>query len=432
MSPKVCVIGAGCSGITAIKNLIQAGVTDIVCYEKTDQIGGNWVYRTDNEHSSVYETTHLISSKSLSSYMDFPMPDSYPDYPSHQQVLAYFQRYAAHFGVAQYIKFNTTVLTAEKIADERWRVTTDNKNVTDFDYLIVANGHHWQPRHPTYAGNFTGETLHSHSYKKAEPFRDKRVLVIGAGNSGCDVAVEVSRVAAACDISMRRGYYIIPKFLIGKPTDTFNETLIKLPNIVAAPLRRLGLYLQVGSYKDYGLQTPDYPLLKSHPVANSELLYFLRHGKIKPRKDVARFEGKTAHFTDGSSAEYDTVVTATGYHITFPFLDKSIVDFEDADRIPLWLRTFSPQHKSLFFIGLFQPQGCIWPLSDYEAKLCANLIMGRWQLPKNLAELAERDADFIAQQFMATKRHSIEVHYHDFLRKLQRQMPKNAPEWVGK
>ena len=426
---RVGVIGAGCSGITAIKNLLQAGVTDIVCYEKSNEIGGNWVYREANEHSSVYETTHLISSKYLSAYLDFPMPDDYPDYPSHRQVLAYFQRYAQHFGVEKYIQFNTAVTKVEKIAGERWRVTTDKGDVTEFDALMIANGHHWNPRMPTYAGKFAGEFTHSHHYKKAAPYRDKRVLVIGAGNSGCDVAVEVSRIADRCDLSMRRGYYIIPKFLFGKPTDTFNGIITKLPDFLAAPARRLGLYMQVGNYADYGLQIPDYPLLKSHPVANSELLYFIRHGKIKPRVDVARFEGNTVHFTDGSSADYDTVVAATGYHISFPFLDKSIVDFDDADRIPLWLRCFHANHKTLFFIGLVQPQGCIWPLADYQSKLVANLVAGRWSLPDNLPQLAERDSDHIGKQFMATKRHAIEVHYHPFVKELTKAMPKNAPEW---
>jgi Flavin-binding monooxygenase-like len=426
---KVCVIGAGCSGITAVKNLLQAGVTDIVCYEKANQIGGNWVYREDGEHSSVYETTHLISSKQLSAYIDFPMPDDYPDYPSHRQILAYFKAYAKHFDLERHITFNTVVEKVEKIADNRWRVTTDKGVTTDFDYVMVCNGHHWNPRYPQYPGRFSGEILHSHYYKKAAPFASKRVLVVGAGNSGCDVAVEVSRVAAQCDISMRRGYYIVPKFMMGKPTDTFNETLVKLPKLLTAPLRRIGLWLQVGNYADYGLQTPDYPLLKSHPVANSELLYFLRHGKIKPRLDVARFEGQTVHFTNGESAEYDTVVAATGYHITFPFLDKNIVDFADADRIPLWLRCFHAEHKTLFFIGLVQPQGCIWPLSDYQAKLCANLIAGRWSLPQDLKTLAEKDADHIGEQFMATKRHAIEVHFHPFVNALKKAMPKNAPDW---
>ncbi|MEY4927476.1 MAG: hypothetical protein RI894_1912 [Bacteroidota bacterium] len=423
-SPSICIIGAGCSGLTAVKNLLQVGITNLVCYEKSGQIGGNWVYRDDNEHSSVYETTHLISSKTLSAYIDFPMPDEYPDYPSHKQILAYFQSYSQHFDLEKHIIFNTSVEKVEKIADERWRVTVSTGEITEFDYVMVCNGHHWNPRYPEYQGNWGGDLMHSHFYKKAEPFRGKRVLVVGAGNSGCDVAVEVSRIAATCDISMRRGYYIVPKLLMGKPTDTFNKGIVRLPNFLGAPLRRLGLYIAIGSYKDYGLEEPDYPLLKSHPVANSELLYFLRHGKITPRKDIARYEGNTVYFKDGVSAEYDTIITATGYKITFPFLDEKIVNFAEADRIPLWLRAFHPEHRSLFFIGLMQPQGCIWPLSDYQSKLAANLMIKKWELPSNIRELAEKDSDNIAKKFMSTKRHTIEVDFHEFVAELKMPMKR--------
>ncbi len=423
-SPKVCIIGAGCSGLAAIKNLLQVGINNLVCYEKSEQIGGNWVYREDNEHSSVYETTHLISSKTLSAYIDFPMPAEYPDYPSHKQILAYFQSYSQHFDLEKHIIFNTSVENVEKIENERWRVSLSSGESLEFDYVMICNGHHWNPRFPNYQGTWKGAFIHSHYYKKAEPFRGKRVLVVGAGNSGCDVAVEVSRIAALCDISMRRGYYIVPKIMMGKPTDTFNKGIVSLPKFLGAPLRRLGLYIAIGNYKDYGLEEPDYPLLKSHPVANSELLYFLRHGKITPRKDISHLDGNTVHFKDGASAEYDTIIAATGYKITFPFLNKKIVDFEDADRIPLWLRAFHPEHRSLFFIGLMQPQGCIWPLSDYQSKLVANLIIKKWELPQNLRELAEKDSDKIAQKFMNTKRHSIEVDFHEFVAELKKTMKK--------
>ena len=217
---SVCVIGAGCSGLAAIKNLVQAGVDNIVCYEKSNQIGGNWVYTAQESHSSVCETTHIISSKKLSEYVDFPMPEDYPDYPSHKQILTYFQSYADHFGLQKYIQFNTAVEKVEKIENEKWKVKLSSGEEKKFDFLMVANGHHSVPRMPEFSGNFKGQILHSHQYKNNENYIGKRVLVIGAGNSGCDCAVEISRVADYVAISMRRPYYIIPKFLMGKPTDT--------------------------------------------------------------------------------------------------------------------------------------------------------------------------------------------------------------------
>ena len=224
-NPKVAVIGAGCSGITAIKNLLQAGIKDVVCFEKNDQIGGNWVYSAEESHSSVCETTHIISSKKLSGYLDFPMPEEYPDYPSHQQVLAYFQSYVQHFGLEPYIRFNSPVEKCEPLQSGKWSITISGESPQEFDYVMVANGHHSVPRHPEWSGDFGGRYLHAHSYKNSRGFEGEKVLVVGAGNSGCDCAVEISRVAEKTCISMRSPQYIIPKFFMGKPTDEFNVGL---------------------------------------------------------------------------------------------------------------------------------------------------------------------------------------------------------------
>ena len=212
-NPKVCVIGAGCSGLAAIKNLIQVGLTDVVCYEQNPWIGGNWKYTAEVSHSSVCSTTHIISSKKLSEYTDFPMPEDYPDYPSHQQVLAYFESYADHFGLKKFILFNSKVEKVEKRNNNKWWVKTNNSE-EEFEYLLIANGHHSDPNHPGFAKSFTGEYLHSHAFKNNEGFENKRVLVVGAGNSACDCAVEISRVAKRVDISLRTAQYIVPKFFL--------------------------------------------------------------------------------------------------------------------------------------------------------------------------------------------------------------------------
>lgn len=429
MKARVCVIGAGCSGLAAIKNLVQAGVKEVVCFEKNDQIGGNWIFTAGESHSSVCETTHIISSKKLSEYLDFPMPEEYPDYPSHQQVLDYFRSYARHFGLEQYIRFNTEVKRVEKLEGERWRVNLVNGEVHEFDYLFVANGHHSVPRHPQLPGTFTGTYLHSHSYKTNEPFRGKRVLIVGAGNSGCDCAVEISRVAQHVAISMRRPYYIIPKFFMGKPTDTFNIPLSPIPRFLREPLQQFSLWLQVGSYEDYGLEKPDYPATRCHPILNSELLYKIRHGKVYPRKGISEINGTAVKFNDGKVEHYDVIIAATGYQIAFPFFEPSFINFENSDRIELYLRMLHPDHPSLFFIGLVQPQGCIWPLSDLQAKYAANVVAGRAKLPKNVGELAKQEADEISRSFIASKRHSLEVHYLPFFKKIKRHIPANAPEW---
>ncbi|MGB3800816.1 MAG: NAD(P)-binding domain-containing protein [Lewinella sp.] len=423
-SIKVAIIGAGCSGLAAVKNCVAKGL-EVVCYEANDDIGGNWLYSEQAGHSSVSETTHLISSKTLSAFLDFPMPDHYPDYPSHEQVLAYFRDYAKRFNLRPHIRFNTRVTETRLLADQRWRLTTDTGDRTEYDYLVVANGHHHTPRHPEdVRAAFTGRYLHSHAYKHNRSFTGERVLVIGGGNSGCDCAVEISRLARRTDISIRRAHYILPKFFLGKPVDTFNQTLRYFPKFVQQGLRRLTVKAMVGDYGHYGLESPNVPVTSTHPTLNSELLYKIRHGRVHPRRAIERVVGKTVTFADGSEQDYDTIVAATGYRINFPFLDRALVDYEEADRIPLYLRMFHPDYPTLLFIGLFQPQGAIWPLADAQSRLAAAYMTGAYALPKKLRDLAEADSDRIDRDFQRSKRHTIEVHYHEFMRRLEKEMSR--------
>ena len=418
---RVAVIGAGCSGLAAVKNLrdteaFRAGRLEVVCYERSDQIGGNWVFTAGaGAHSSVCETTHIISSKSLSQYLDFPMPADYPDYPSHRQVLAYFQSYADHFRLRDSIRFDTAVEHAAKIAGERWRLRLSTGAVEAFDYLLVANGHHSVPRMPDGLAGFGGSLIHSHDYKSAEPFRGQRVLVIGAGNSGCDCAVETSRVSARTDISIRTPQYIVPKFLMGKPTDVFAARTARWPRWLKKPLLRATLRAAIGDMRAYGLEVPRHHPIEAHPTLNSELLYMLRHGRVHARRGIAGVEGRTVTFADGAAAEYDAVIAATGYRMATPFFDADFLDFADADEVRLWLRMWHPDHPTLALIGLTQPQGCIWPLSDAQGRLAASVITGRRRLPDDLARRADRETARIRRHFTRSTRHAVEVDYHRYL-----------------
>lgn len=415
----IAIIGAGCSGLTAIKHLVQAGLKDIVCYEKNDRVGGNWIYTATPGHSSICSTTHTISSKSMSQFSDFPMPDDYPDYPSHQQILAYFQAYARHFQLEKYIRFNVTVQQVRKIEKERWHLSLSDGTEAEFDYLLIANGHLSIPRHPDWIDDFSGQYLHAHDYKTNQALENKRILVIGAGNSACDCAVETSRNAAWVDMSLRSPQYIIPKLIMGKPTDTFAVSLQWLPQRIQNWLQKISLRIQVGRYRDYRLPEPDFSPTQAHPTINSEIFDKIRHGKIHPRSAIQGISGQTVHFTDGSSAEYDVIIAATGYKISFPFFDRDFIHWEDASNIPLFLRIFHPDHPSLFFIGLIQPQGCIWTLAEAQSQLIGQLLTGKIRLPANWRESAIAEEKDRAQQFIARPRHALEVHYHPYLQSLR-------------
>ncbi|WP_420576525.1 flavin-containing monooxygenase [Ekhidna sp.] len=433
MKRRACVIGAGPSGITALKNILDEGI-EAVCYDRNDRVGGNWIYSEKPSHSSVFETTHIISSKLLSQYEDYTWEDhgeEVADYPSHQQLASYFQGYAQHFDLLDHIQFETTVKHAERISNDEWKVTIENKDGQHeevFTDLVVCNGHHWNPRMPEYPGSFDGEFLHSHDFKKAEPFRDKRVLVIGGGNSACDVAVETSRVSKKTSISWRRGYRIIPKFMFGKPSDIVGSGMTWLPVKIRSLLSQLLIRIFIGPNKNYGLQEPDHNFGQTHPVINDELLYRIRHGKVHPKVDIERLDGHTVHFKDGSQEEFDVIIACTGFIISHPFLDDTLINYSDGP-VPLYLKMMHPTMDNLFFVGLFQPLGCIWPGAELQAKIIARQLAGKWSRPQNMEKRVEKEVNHPHYNQLNTPRHTITVDYHVFRRQLLNELPK---DWVSK
>lgn len=426
---KVCVIGAGPSGITALKNLIDQGL-DVTCYDFNSNVGGNWIYNEKLSHSSVFETTHIISSKTLSQYEDFTFDEfeaGLPDYPSHDQLRRYFQAYASKFNLYPYIQFNTLVESCELNDANQWVVQTSKEGVTSteiFSHLVVCNGHHWKPRMPEYPGNFTGKFMHSHEFKNAQPFKGQRVLVIGGGNSACDVAVETSRVSAKTSISWRRGYRIVPKFLFGKPSDVVASKMAFLPTKLKFFLSELTVKIFLGNNKNYGLAEPDHAITGTHPTINDELLHKVRHGKVIPKGDIERFDGENVYFKDGTVEAFDTIIACTGYILAHPFFRKDFINYSEGD-VPLYLKMLHEKYENLFFVGMFQPLGCIWPAAELQSKIAARAIKGTWKRPENIAELCQREVSHPHLNQIKTPRHTITVDFHLFIKQLKKHLPKN-------
>ncbi|WP_297338303.1 NAD(P)-binding domain-containing protein [Algoriphagus sp.] len=429
MQVKVAIIGAGPSGITALKNLLDLGI-DAIAFDRNQEVGGNWIYSEQESHSSVFETTHIISSKTLSQYEDFTFDEFDPevaDYPSHEELKMYFQAYAKKFNLYPFIRFGTLVQTCQWVDPQTWRISyqIDGESKTEqFTHLVVANGHHWKPRYPSYPGEFTGEFLHSHQFKKAAPFAGKKVLVIGGGNSACDVAVETSRVSEKTAISWRRGYRIVPKFLFGMPTDQLAERSKWIPPRIRMALNAWLLRIIIGKNEAYGLQAPTASFAAVHPTINDELLHKIRHGKVKPRVDIERFEGKTVLFKDGRKEEFDHIVACTGYWLSHPFFDKNFIDYSSGP-VKLYLKMFHPEYTNLYFIGMFQPFGCIWPGAELQSKLMAQELAGKWKRPKDIAKLSEKEVKNPDFNQIDTPRHTITVDYHRFVKALKKQLPRD-------
>jgi cation diffusion facilitator CzcD-associated flavoprotein CzcO len=432
---KVCIIGAGSSGLTACQVLAARGVP-FDCFEKGSQIGGNWRYENDNGLSSAYRSLHINSARKLMSYRAHPMPEDYPDYPSHYQVARYFDDYVERFGLADRITFRTEVVAAEP-AEEGWDVTIEGpegeRETRRYRAVLVANGHHWNPRwpEPAFPGSdeFEGEQMHVHHYREPDVLVGRRVLVLGIGNSAVDVAVESSRIADRTFLAMRRGAYVLPKFLGGKPIDEAAPAVMSyLPLAVQRFFFARMLKVAVGDMTDYGLPKPDHKLLEAHPTVSSELLPRIGHGDIEVKPNIDRFVGgRTVRFVDGSEEEIDLVVYCTGYRISFPFLAPEVFEARD-NRMPLYRRAVSIENPGLYFIGFIQPLGPIMPIAEAQSEWVADLLTGRAALPSEgemRAELAEYERA-MRKRYVASKRHTIEVDFHPYLRQIHRERKRAA------
>ena len=425
---QVTVIGAGSWGIAACKVLRERGIR-FTCFEAGSQVGGNWRYLNDNGMSSAYRSLHINTSKKVMEYASFPMPADYPNYPNHFQIARYFDDFVDHFGLRKLIEFRTEVTRVEP-TDVGWAVTTrhhDTGDVTTGRYraVLVANGHHWNPRlpEPPFPGadGFTGEQTHAHHYKVPDPYRGKRVLVLGIGNSAADIAVETSTVSERTFLAMRRGAHVVPKYLLGQPFDKLAKSpLTRLPLGMQRLSMRLMLRVAQGRMPDYGLPEPDHKVLSAHPTVSGDLLNRLGHGDITVKPNVERLDGDKVQFVDGSVERIDAIIYCTGYQISFPFLDESVISVRD-NRVGLYRRVVDPDHPGLYFLALVQPLGATMPIAEAQAGWIADLLDGTAALPP-AAEMHKEIAAYqrrVRRRYVASKRHTIQVDFMAHLREIQ-------------
>jgi cation diffusion facilitator CzcD-associated flavoprotein CzcO len=365
---KFAVIGAGPAGLSGARALKECGI-DFDGFEMGVDVGGLW--NINNPQSTVYESAHLISSKTTTEFKDFPMPEGTPDYPGQAHMREYFIAFAKHYGLYAHYFFNTGVKKVEPQGD-KWAVTLNDGNVYLYKGVVIANGTLSEPNIPEFKGYFDGEIMHSAAYKNAEIFAGKRVLVIGAGNSGCDIVVDAVHRAKKVDISVRRGYYFVPKYIFGKPSDTVGGA-IKLPRLLKQMVDNKLLKWFTGDPVKFGFPKPDYKIYESHPVINTLILHHIGQGDVKVQGDIDRFEGKKVWFKDGSFEEYDLIMLSTGYKLHYPFIDKKYLNWQDLSP-ELYLNIFHPEYDNLFVLGMIEAVGIGWEGRYEQAKLMAAYI----------------------------------------------------------
>jgi cation diffusion facilitator CzcD-associated flavoprotein CzcO len=423
-SNRYCIIGAGASGLAAAKTFVARGIP-FDCLEREQDIGGLWNIATPS--GVVYETTHLVSSISSTGFDDLPMLDEdYPEYPSHTRVLGYLRDYARTFGTLEHIELGASVTSVTPRADGTWAVAIAGEpEPRGYRGVVIASGHHDTPRLPVYPGTFSGEIIHARAYKSPRQLRDRRVLVVGCGNSAADILSDAVHGGGEVFLSIRRGYWFVPKFILGFPTGDIISyaEMAPLPRRVKSWLFQGVLWLVQGPPSRYRLPDPDYAIDQAHPTMTDEIPRLVAHGDLTVKPEIDRYDGDRVRFKDGTAETVDIIVLATGYRPVITYLDESLI-FGTDGRPRLLFNVVHPEHAGLFAVGLTQANGSMWRTADYQSQLVANLIVAGKHAPERARALrrmlAARAARAGRRTYVASDRHRLEVNYYDYRRLMQR------------
>ncbi|XP_076307472.1 flavin-containing monooxygenase 5-like [Tachypleus tridentatus] len=433
---RICIIGAGSSGLTSIKACLEEGLQPF-CYEKTDQIGGLWRYRDDDFDgvASVMKSTIINTSKEINAYSDFPPPKEFPNYMHNNYMIKYIEMYAEKFDLARYVRFRHEILKVVENHDfgetGRWKVAIRNieeDRIFDdvFDGVLVCIGHHVYPHVPTFPGmeKFKGKILHTHSYKKPDGFSDKKIVIVGVGNSGGDVAVELSQITDKVYLSTRNGCWI--NYRVGSNGMPLDVILLRrsinwLFNVLPYSTICNILEKQVNSKMNHDAYClkPKYRILGQHPMVNDALPNRILSGTVVIKGNIKEFTENGVIFEgEEEECKVDIVILATGYKIKFPFLDDEFISVNN-NKVELFKYVIPPKlkHPSLAIIGLVQPLGSILPISELQARWVTRLITKRLKLPplEDMMTDIRQKTEFMTKRYFASPRHTIQVDWINYM-----------------
>ncbi len=415
------VIGAGAGGLCAAKTLLSAGI-EVTLFEAGSRIGGLWVYENDSGRSPAYRSLHINSEARVSAYRDFPFPEGSPLYPGTREMERYFLAYAERFDLVRRIRFNSEV-TAIEPEEGRHRLTLAGGESLRFDGIVVASGHQSIPRHPPQAAGFTGQYLHAHAYRMPEGFAGQRVLVIGPGNSGVDIAADICGATEMTYLSARSPVLIMPRMVFGVPLPRVLMRIEKpwMPLRLRLWLRTMLTRVLHGRMEQWGFRTPK---TRTHPISHPTLISQIAWDRIRVKPGLDRVEGRVAHFADGSSETLDAIIAATGYLTDLPFLPAGSSPLSGT-RLDLYRRIVHPALPGVFFIGFFDVTGgSNIRMMDDQAAFIAAVASGQLALPERAAmerSIAQEHA-WQAGQFPAAPRYGLELDPRRYRKQLARDL----------
>ncbi|XP_069088086.1 dimethylaniline monooxygenase [N-oxide-forming] 2-like isoform X1 [Pleurodeles waltl] len=429
MAKTVAVIGAGVSGLASLKCCLDEGL-EATCFERGDDIGGLWKFmeHVEDGRASIYKSVVTNTSKEMSCFSDFPMPERFPNFLPNYKLMDYFQMYAKHFDLLKRIQFKTVVCSVRKRADfattGQWDIVTEKdgkQETTVFDAVMVCIGHHVEPYLPldSFPGieKFKGQYFHSREYKFPDGFKGKRVVIVGMGNSGADLAVELSHTADKVFLSTRRGSWVMSRvYDRGYPWDMVFNTRFKnwfrnsLPTSIAIWMtnRKMNSWFD---HANYGLHPEDSSQWKE-PLFNDELPSRITCGYVVTKPNVVQFTETSARFDDGTVEEdIDVVIFATGYTYSCPLLEDCGISNLDVNS--LYRKTFLPnlEKTTLAVIGLIQPLGAIMPTTEMQARWVTRVLKGLCKLPpleKIMEDIAKKKKTLV-ERFGTRRQNSLQL-----------------------
>ncbi|XP_077487813.1 flavin-containing monooxygenase 5-like isoform X2 [Amblyomma americanum] len=447
---RVAVVGAGASGLTAVKACLEEGL-DVVCYERTDVLGGLWRYTDTVERgrACVMRSTVINSSKELSAFSDFPPDARLPNYMHNTLMARYIEDYGRHCGAVDKVLLRHEVAEVKPSTPDcgRWtlrvrRLDAGDEFVEEWDAVMVCTGHHAQPLWPRFKGLgdergegrvFSGRVMHAQDYRKPRGFEDRKVLVVGVGNSAGDLAVELGGVAEQVWLSTRRGSWVIGRVgPRGRPFDaTYTTRMLNLvvhllPYSVVCLICESAIN-QRFDHAAYRLK-PKHRILGQHPMVNDALPNRILSGTVLIKGNVKEFTKDGVLFEDDPAGaeplHVDDVILATGYRVSFPYLAPGVLDMSEDNHVGVYRLVFPPDKPGLALIGLAQPIGALLPISEMQSRWAARVFAGEATLPspEDMWRQVNEYQEGVRRRYYQEPRHTLQVDWIDYMDELADQI----------